>query len=60
MPGHRAPASGPTRARQVTAVLWLVPISVAFGLLCGAVSVITGQPGSARGWTGGEVRAERF
>jgi hypothetical protein len=55
MPGHQPPASGPTRARQVTAALWLVSISVAFGLLCGAVWVITGQPGSACGRKGGWV-----
>ena len=52
MPGRQPPARGPARARQVTVALWLVSIFVAFGLLRGAVSVITGQPGSACGWKG--------
>ena len=52
MPGRQPPACGPARARQVTVALWLVSIFVAFGLLRGAVSVITGQPGSARGVEG--------
>ena len=38
MPGRQPPACGPARARQVTVALWLVSISVAFGLLRGAVS----------------------
>jgi divalent metal cation (Fe/Co/Zn/Cd) transporter len=42
MPGNQPAASGPARARQVTAALWLVSISVAFGMLSGAASVITG------------------
>ena len=55
MPGHQPPVSGPARARQVFVVLWPVSIFVAFGLLSGAVSVITGQPGSACGWKEGWV-----
>jgi hypothetical protein len=42
MPGNQQAASSPARARQVTAALWLVSISVAFGMLSGTVSVITG------------------
>lgn len=42
MHGNYLPARDPVRARQVTAALWLVSISVGFGLLSGTVSVITG------------------
>jgi divalent metal cation (Fe/Co/Zn/Cd) transporter len=42
MPDNQPPASGPARSSQVTTALWLVSISVAFGLLSGAVSVTTG------------------
>jgi hypothetical protein len=42
MPENQPPASGPARLRQVTTALWLVSISVAFGMLSGAVSVTTG------------------
>jgi divalent metal cation (Fe/Co/Zn/Cd) transporter len=42
MPGNQPPVSGPARLRQVTTALWLVSLSVAFGLLSGAVSVTTG------------------
>ena len=42
MPENQPPAPGPARLRQVTTALWLVSISVAFGMLSGAVSVTTG------------------
>jgi divalent metal cation (Fe/Co/Zn/Cd) transporter len=42
MAGRQPPASGPDRVRQVTAAVRLVWISVIFGSLSGAVSVITG------------------
>jgi divalent metal cation (Fe/Co/Zn/Cd) transporter len=42
MAAHQPPLSGPDRFRQVTAALWLVGISVIFGLSSGAVSVSTG------------------
>jgi divalent metal cation (Fe/Co/Zn/Cd) transporter len=42
MPENQPPASGPARSSQVTTALWLASISVAFGLLSGAVSVIAG------------------
>src|SRR5438105_12049969 len=42
MPAHQQPVSSPARDRQVTTALWLVSISVAFGILSGAVSVTTG------------------
>ena len=42
MPKHQQPVSSPARARQVTTALWLVSISVAFGIISGAVSVTTG------------------
>jgi divalent metal cation (Fe/Co/Zn/Cd) transporter len=45
MHGNDLPARDPDRARQVTAALWLVSISVGFGLLSGTVSVITGLNG---------------
>jgi hypothetical protein len=38
---------GQVWARQVTAALWLVGISVGFGLLSGTVSVITGLDGDS-------------
>jgi hypothetical protein len=41
MCGNYLPARDPVRARQVTAALWLVSISVGFGLLSGTVSVTT-------------------
>lgn len=43
------PASTPGRQRPVTAALRLVTISVAFGLVSGAVSVITGLHGRSLG-----------
>jgi hypothetical protein len=39
--------SDPSRRRMVTQALWLVSISVAFGALSGATSVITGLGGTA-------------
>ena len=45
MSGHHPPAPGQARAEQITAALRLVWISVAFGLLSGTVSVITGLHG---------------
>lgn len=42
MSENQLPVSGPDRARQVTTALWLVSISVAFGMLSGAASVTTG------------------
>jgi divalent metal cation (Fe/Co/Zn/Cd) transporter len=42
VPGNHPPAAGPDRAQQVTTALWLVSVSVAFGLVSGAVSVLTG------------------
>jgi hypothetical protein len=45
MCGNYLPARDPVRARQVTAALWLVSISVGFGLLSGTVSVTTGLNG---------------
>jgi divalent metal cation (Fe/Co/Zn/Cd) transporter len=42
MPEHQQPVSSPARVRQVTTALWLVSISVAFGIVSGAVSVTTG------------------
>ncbi|HTP15052.1 MAG TPA: cation transporter [Streptosporangiaceae bacterium] len=38
----RSPGCDPARLRQVTAALWLVSVSVAFGMLSGANSVTTG------------------
>ena len=37
-----SPGCDPARLRQVTAALWLVSVSVAFGMLSGANSVTTG------------------
>ena len=37
-----SPSCDPARPRQVTAALWLVSVSVAFGMLSGAISVTTG------------------
>ena len=45
MPGSYPPAPGQARAGQIAAALRLVWISVAFGLLSGTVSVITGLHG---------------
>jgi predicted benzoate:H+ symporter BenE len=42
MAGHQPPLSGPDRLRQITAALWLVWVSVAFGIVSGAVSVTAG------------------
>jgi divalent metal cation (Fe/Co/Zn/Cd) transporter len=42
MAGHQPPPSGPDRLRQITTGLWLVWVSVAFGIVSGAVSVTTG------------------
>jgi divalent metal cation (Fe/Co/Zn/Cd) transporter len=42
MAGHQPLINGPDRARQVTAALRLVGISVIFGIASGAVSVATG------------------
>ncbi len=36
------PGRDPARLRQVTTALWLVSVSVAFGMLSGAISVTTG------------------
>jgi divalent metal cation (Fe/Co/Zn/Cd) transporter len=41
------PDAGPDRARQVTTALWLVSVSVAFGLVSGAVSVAAGLHGNS-------------
>lgn len=49
MPGNHRPAPGPARAGQITAALRLVWISVAFGVLSGTVSVITGLHGHSLG-----------
>jgi divalent metal cation (Fe/Co/Zn/Cd) transporter len=49
MPADQAASSDPARVRLVTTALWLVSISVAFGVLCGAVSVITGLHGHSLG-----------
>ena len=45
----QSPDSGLTRPQQVTRALWLVSVSVAFGLVSGAVSVITGLHGHSLG-----------
>ena len=45
MPGNHPPAPGQARAGQITAALRLVWISVGFGVLSGAVSVIIGLHG---------------
>jgi len=37
-----SPGCDPARLRQVTIALWLVSVSVAFGMLSGAISVTTG------------------
>jgi divalent metal cation (Fe/Co/Zn/Cd) transporter len=42
MAGHQPPLSDLDRLRQVTAALWLVWVSVLFGIVSGAVSVTTG------------------
>ena len=42
MSENQLPVSGPDRSRQVTTALWLVSISVAFGMLSGEASVTTG------------------
>jgi divalent metal cation (Fe/Co/Zn/Cd) transporter len=42
VPGNHPPAADPDRARQVTTALWLVSVSVAFGLVSGTVSVAAG------------------
>lgn len=42
MAGHQPPLSDLDRLRQVTAALWLVWVSVVFGIVSGAVSVTTG------------------
>jgi divalent metal cation (Fe/Co/Zn/Cd) transporter len=49
MPGNHPPAPGQVRARQITAALRLVWISVGFGLLSGTMSVITGLDGHSLG-----------
>ena len=49
MPLSQVPASDLTRTQQVTGALRLVSISVAFGLVSGAVSVITGLGAHALG-----------
>ncbi len=48
MPGNQLPARDLDRAGQVMAALWLVSVSVAFGLLSGAVSVTAGLHGNSR------------
>jgi divalent metal cation (Fe/Co/Zn/Cd) transporter len=45
----QAPDSHLIRAQQITRALWLVSASVAFGLISGAVSVITGLRGHSLG-----------
>jgi len=45
VPGNHPPVPSQARAGQITAALWLVWISVGFGLLSGTVSVITGLHG---------------
>ncbi len=47
MPGNQLPARDLDRAGQVTAALWLVSVSVAFGLLSSAVSVAAGLHGNS-------------
>jgi hypothetical protein len=42
MPGSQPPGSSETRLRLTGNALWLVSVSVAFGVLSGTVSVITG------------------
>ena len=42
MPASQLPGSSQTRLRLTGTALWLVSVSVAFGVLSGAVSVITG------------------
>jgi divalent metal cation (Fe/Co/Zn/Cd) transporter len=42
MAGHQPPLSDLDRLRQVTAALWLVWVSVTFGIVSGAVSVTSG------------------
>jgi len=42
MAGHQPPLSDLDRLRQVTAALWLVWVSVVFGIVSGAVSVTAG------------------
>ena len=42
MSAYQPPDSGPVRLELVTKALWLVSISVAFGVLSAAVSVKTG------------------
>jgi divalent metal cation (Fe/Co/Zn/Cd) transporter len=43
------PDNDPARLRLATTALWLVPISVAFGVCSGTVSVITGLQGHSLG-----------
>jgi len=45
----QCPDSGLSRPQQVTRALWLAWVSVAFGLVSGAVSVITGVHGHSLG-----------
>jgi divalent metal cation (Fe/Co/Zn/Cd) transporter len=45
----QAPDSQLIRAQQITRALWLVSASVAFGLMSGAVSVMTGLRGHSLG-----------
>ena len=45
----QSPDSGLIRPQQVTRALWLVSVSVAFGLASGVVSVITGLHGHSLG-----------
>jgi hypothetical protein len=42
VPVNKLPESSPVRLKLVTAALRLVTISVAFGVLSGAVSIVTG------------------
>jgi divalent metal cation (Fe/Co/Zn/Cd) transporter len=42
MSANQPAGSGPARFRMVTAALWLVSASVVFGIMSGAVSVLTG------------------
>jgi divalent metal cation (Fe/Co/Zn/Cd) transporter len=49
MPADEPPDHTLVRRRKVTRALWLVSVSVAFGVLSGAVSVITGVRGHSLG-----------
>ena len=42
MPGQELPAGGAARLRLVRRALWLVSLSVAFGVLSGVFSLVSG------------------